>query len=80
MAPPRFDINDPYLMTLEKKKKLQKLPEHYPLVAWRIIRSAEEWSKVMAYFYYGAAKPSCLNSMAYSQENIPSIVTDNPVS
>jgi len=35
MAPPRFDINDPYLMTLEKKKKLQKLPEHYPLVAWR---------------------------------------------
>ena len=34
----------------------------------------------MAYFYYGAAKPSCLNSLTYSQENIPSIVTDNPVS
>ncbi|KAG4909986.1 hypothetical protein JHK87_056102 [Glycine soja] len=46
----------------------------------KAIRSAEEWSKVMAYFYYGAAKPSCLNSLTYSQENIPSIVTDNPVS
>ncbi|KAL9316995.1 hypothetical protein ACSQ67_013512 [Phaseolus vulgaris] len=39
------------------------------------IRTAEEWSKVMAYFYYGAAKPPCLNNMTFSQENIPSIVT-----
>nr|KYP75459.1 hypothetical protein KK1_008194 [Cajanus cajan] len=46
----------------------------------KAIRSAEEWSKVMAYFYYGAAKPSCLNSMTYSQENIPSFVSNNPVS
>ncbi|KAL2323925.1 hypothetical protein Fmac_022983 [Flemingia macrophylla] len=46
----------------------------------KAIRSAEEWSKVMAYFYYGAAKPSCLNSLTYSQENIPSIDTNNPVS
>ncbi|XP_027363040.1 thioredoxin-like fold domain-containing protein MRL7L, chloroplastic isoform X2 [Abrus precatorius] len=37
----------------------------------KAIRSAEEWSKIMAFFYYGAAKPPCLNSMAYSQENIP---------
>ncbi|CAJ1977695.1 unnamed protein product [Sphenostylis stenocarpa] len=46
----------------------------------KVIRNAEEWSKVMAYFYYGAAKPSCLNNMTFSQENIPSIVTNNPVS
>ncbi|RDX88267.1 Thioredoxin-like fold domain-containing protein MRL7L, chloroplastic, partial [Mucuna pruriens] len=44
----------------------------------KAIRSAEEWSKVMAYFYYGAAKPSCLNSTTYAQENIPSLVSKNP--
>ncbi|KAK7280662.1 hypothetical protein RJT34_25728 [Clitoria ternatea] len=46
----------------------------------KAIRSAEEWSKIMAFFYYGAAKPSCLNSIAYSQENIPSFVTNSEVS
>ncbi|QCE08764.1 hypothetical protein DEO72_LG9g3794 [Vigna unguiculata] len=46
----------------------------------KAIRTAEEWSKVMAYFYYGAAKPPCLNNVTFSQENIPSIVTNNPVS
>ncbi|BAT93621.1 Thioredoxin-like fold domain-containing protein [Vigna angularis] len=46
----------------------------------KAIRTAEEWSKVMAYFYYGAAKPPCLNNVTFSQENIPSVVTNNPVS
>ncbi|XP_004287186.1 PREDICTED: uncharacterized protein LOC101305502 [Fragaria vesca subsp. vesca] len=37
------------------------------------IRSGDELSKVMAFFYYGAAKPPCLNGIGDRQEEIPSI-------
>ncbi|KAF8096051.1 hypothetical protein N665_0318s0005 [Sinapis alba] len=37
------------------------------------IRTADELSKIMAFFYYGAAKPPCLNGVDYSQEQIPSV-------
>ncbi|KAL0844145.1 hypothetical protein Bca101_017391 [Brassica carinata] len=37
------------------------------------IRTADELSKIMAFFYYGAAKPPCLNGVNYSQEQIPSV-------
>ncbi|VVB07469.1 unnamed protein product [Arabis nemorensis] len=35
------------------------------------IRTADELSKIMAFFYYGAAKPPCLNGVNSSQEQIP---------
>nr|6NE8_A Chain A, Thioredoxin-like fold domain-containing protein MRL7L, chloroplastic [Arabidopsis thaliana] len=35
------------------------------------IRTADELSKIMAFFYYGAAKPPCLNGVVNSQEQIP---------
>ncbi|XP_023640587.1 thioredoxin-like fold domain-containing protein MRL7L, chloroplastic isoform X2 [Capsella rubella] len=35
------------------------------------IRTADELSKIMAFFYYGAAKPPCLNVVDNSQEQIP---------
>ncbi|XP_010414077.1 PREDICTED: kinesin-related protein 4-like isoform X1 [Camelina sativa] len=35
------------------------------------IRTADELSKIMAFFYYGAAKPPCLNGVNNSQEQIP---------
>lgn len=44
------------------------------------IRNADEWSKIMAFFYYGAAKPSCLTNIKELQENIPSLNVGNPVS
>ncbi|CAH8330927.1 unnamed protein product [Eruca vesicaria subsp. sativa] len=37
------------------------------------VRTADELSKIMAFFYYGAAKPPCLNGVNYSQEQIPSV-------
>ncbi|ESQ51765.1 hypothetical protein EUTSA_v10016862mg [Eutrema salsugineum] len=37
------------------------------------IRTADELSKIMAFFYYGAAKPPCLNGVVNSQEQIPSV-------
>ncbi|XVE90716.1 hypothetical protein DITRI_Ditri20bG0099600 [Diplodiscus trichospermus] len=37
------------------------------------IRTADELSKMMAFFYYGAAKPSCLDCIGNSQEMIPSV-------
>lgn len=37
------------------------------------IRSADEFSKIMAYFYYGAGMPSCLSGIGDNQELIPSI-------
>lgn len=37
------------------------------------IRTADELSKIMAYFYYGAAKPPCLKIEVDSQEEIPSV-------
>ncbi|KAK6930407.1 hypothetical protein RJ641_004501 [Dillenia turbinata] len=41
------------------------------------IRSAEELSKMMAFFYYGAAKPTYLTSMDDRQQMIPSVSTNN---
>ncbi|KAK6232081.1 hypothetical protein QQP08_018238 [Theobroma cacao] len=37
------------------------------------IRTADELSKMMAFFYYGAAKPPCLDCIGNSQEMIPSV-------
>ncbi|KAG2323753.1 hypothetical protein Bca52824_006481 [Brassica carinata] len=37
------------------------------------IRTADELSKIMAFFYYGAAKRPCLNGVDYSHEQIPSV-------
>lgn len=37
------------------------------------IRSGDELSKIMAFFYYGAAKPPCLNGIRDGQEEIPSV-------
>ncbi|KAG2299106.1 hypothetical protein Bca52824_035578 [Brassica carinata] len=37
------------------------------------IRTADELSKIMAFFYYGAAKPPCLNGVDYSRGQIPSV-------
>lgn len=45
----------------------------------KAIRSADEWSKIMAFFYYRGAKPSCLTNIPDFQENIPSFTIDNPV-
>lgn len=42
----------------------------------RAIRTADELSKMMAYFYYGAHKPACLKITGDSQELIP-LVTVN---
>ncbi|XP_012081914.1 thioredoxin-like fold domain-containing protein MRL7L, chloroplastic isoform X2 [Jatropha curcas] len=39
----------------------------------KAIRTADEFSKIMAYFYYGAGKPPCLNDTGDSQELIPSV-------
>ncbi|XP_038876051.1 thioredoxin-like fold domain-containing protein MRL7L, chloroplastic [Benincasa hispida] len=38
--------------------------------------SADELSKIMAFFYYGAAKPPCLNDIGDYQETIPSVSID----
>ncbi|KAJ8755178.1 hypothetical protein K2173_018976 [Erythroxylum novogranatense] len=41
----------------------------------KAIRTADEFSKIMAYFYYGAFKPPCLNDIEDGQEEelIPSV-------
>ncbi|CAK7325015.1 unnamed protein product [Dovyalis caffra] len=39
----------------------------------KAVRTADEFSKIMAYFYYGAGKPPCLNDIGDSQELIPSV-------
>ncbi|KAB1218189.1 hypothetical protein CJ030_MR3G026069 [Morella rubra] len=36
-------------------------------------RTADELSKIMAFFYYGAGKPPCLGSVGDSHEAIPSV-------
>ncbi|RWW36593.1 hypothetical protein BHE74_00058394 [Ensete ventricosum] len=39
-----------------------------------VVRSADEWSKIMAFFYYKAVRPSCLEKTAgKDQEKIPSL-------
>lgn len=45
----------------------------------REIRTADEFSKIMAFFYYGAAKPPCLNGIGDSQEEIPSVPINGQV-
>ncbi|KAK8976144.1 hypothetical protein V6N11_007638 [Hibiscus sabdariffa] len=40
----------------------------------RAIRTADELSKMMAFFYYGAAKPPCLDCTGDRQERIPTVV------
>ncbi|KAK4340874.1 hypothetical protein RND71_039375 [Anisodus tanguticus] len=39
----------------------------------KVSRTADELSKMMAFFYYGAAKPPCLNGIENSQELIPTV-------
>ncbi|KAL7188009.1 hypothetical protein ACSBR1_037949 [Camellia fascicularis] len=39
----------------------------------KAIRTADELSKIMAFFYYGAAKPPSLNTIGKSEEPIPTI-------
>ncbi|KAJ6366678.1 hypothetical protein OIU77_003124 [Salix suchowensis] len=39
----------------------------------KAIRTADEFSKIMAYFYYGAGRPPCLNDIGDRQELIPSV-------
>ncbi|KAF9590487.1 hypothetical protein IFM89_035460 [Coptis chinensis] len=39
----------------------------------KVFRSADELSKIMGFFYYGAAKPPCLYTVGTSQEMIPSV-------
>ncbi|KAJ6816435.1 uncharacterized protein M6B38_416745 [Iris pallida] len=40
----------------------------------KVVRSADEWSKIMAFFYYKAVRPSCLGkSGGQTQEKIPSL-------
>lgn len=40
----------------------------------KVVRTAEEWSKMMAFFYYKAVRPPCLDKAAgLNQERIPSL-------
>lgn len=40
----------------------------------KVVRTAEEWSKMMAFFYYKAVRPQCLDKAAgLNQERIPSL-------
>nr|XP_009402681.1 PREDICTED: uncharacterized protein LOC103986396 [Musa acuminata subsp. malaccensis] len=40
----------------------------------KVVRSADEWSKIMAFFYYKAVRPSCLDETAgKDEEKIPSL-------
>ncbi|KAI5401829.1 thioredoxin-like fold domain-containing protein MRL7L, chloroplastic isoform X1 [Lathyrus oleraceus] len=43
----------------------------------KAIRNADEWSKIMAFYYYRGAKPPCLTNIPDLQENIPSFTIDN---
>ncbi|KAL8104531.1 thioredoxin-like fold domain-containing protein MRL7L, chloroplastic [Apium graveolens] len=43
----------------------------------KAIRTADELSKIMAFFYYGAAKPPCLSTTGNIEESIPSIPVGN---
>lgn len=41
----------------------------------KAVRSADEWSKIMAFFYYKAVRPSCLSKTdGQSPEKIPSLL------
>lgn len=39
----------------------------------KVSRTADELSKMMAFFYYGAAKPPCLNGIKNSDELVPTV-------
>lgn len=39
----------------------------------KVVRSADELSKMMAFFYYGAAKPTCLERIGDRQETVPPV-------
>lgn len=41
--------------------------------------SGDELSKIMAFFYYGAAKPPCLKDIPDYQEAIPSVSIDRRI-
>ncbi|KAK3035393.1 hypothetical protein RJ639_032921 [Escallonia herrerae] len=41
------------------------------------IRTAEELSKIMAFFYYGATKPPCLHNAGKYEEIIPTLIVVN---
>lgn len=43
----------------------------------KAIRTADELSKIMAFFYYGAAKPPCLSTTGNIEEAIPPIPVSN---
>lgn len=36
-----------------------------------VVRTAEEFSKIMAFLYYGAAKPNDMDNIEDGQESIP---------
>ncbi|CAA2933688.1 thioredoxin-like fold domain-containing MRL7L, chloroplastic [Olea europaea subsp. europaea] len=40
-------------------------------------RTADELSKIMAFFYYGAAKPPCLSNIGNTEEPIPAVQTSS---
>ncbi|CAK8574281.1 unnamed protein product [Lathyrus sativus] len=44
------------------------------------IRNADEWSKIMAFYYYRGGKPPCLTNIPDLQENIPSFTIDSRMS
>lgn len=67
-------------------RKVKHMREFIEFVSWQYvnwskiysfcssaIRTADELSKIMAFFYYGAAKPPCLNSFKSSEEVIPTL-------
>ncbi|XP_041991572.1 thioredoxin-like fold domain-containing protein MRL7L, chloroplastic isoform X1 [Salvia splendens] len=39
----------------------------------KAIRTADELSKIMAFFYFGAAKPPCLSEIKSTEETIPTV-------
>lgn len=45
---------------------------------WHVaLRTADELSKIMAFFYYGAAKPPFLNVTGDVEETIPTVQISN---
>ncbi|CAN1168831.1 Thioredoxin-like fold domain-containing protein MRL7L, chloroplastic [Linum perenne] len=77
---PRFVAVDAVVETdLVSALKVSQFPEVIFSKAGRVlyrekeIRTADEFSKIMAYFYYGAAKPPCLDNIDDVQELIPTV-------
>ncbi|XP_057781238.1 thioredoxin-like fold domain-containing protein MRL7L, chloroplastic isoform X2 [Salvia miltiorrhiza] len=46
----------------------------------KAIRTADELSKIMAFFYFGAAKPPCLPGVKNMEEAIPTVEPQKPMS